>query len=415
MSDGRGGSRACRGSALLICVLAVGCGSDDRSQAPDPFRAIDDVPVWTASLELRIGSVDDPDYALTTIRFLEVGPDGTIFTLHPQEQLIRMFNADGELIRTIGGRGAGPGEFQQALTMGWVADTLWVLDARGYRFSQFAAAGTYLGSFSVPYAVVDDPNALQPARAEGLLDDGTVHGSPPAFSSLVAEGILTHTVPVLMSRDGRVTDTLPSIPLGRNFWVIYDPNEPRRAQMSRAHPFPDGPLWWYVPRERAMIVLERWAPLDPGNAHFRLSKLTFTGDTVLTREYPFEPVAVRREEVDSVLDVVSSAIAEIAFFNATPARAREWVEATLDAPSFRPGVTDFRLARDGSIWLSLGPDGAGQDDWLVLDAAGEPVARVALPSSVRPLAIDRPLVWGAETDDLDVPYVVRYRIDREAP
>jgi hypothetical protein len=34
---------------------------------------------------------------------------------------------------------------------------------------------------------------------------------------------------------------------------------------------------------------------------------------------------------------------------------------------------------------------------------------------MRPLATDRPLVSGTETDDFDVPYVVRYRIDREAP
>jgi hypothetical protein len=39
--------------------------------------------MWTAELQVRIGSVDDPDYSLTWFRRMEVGPDGRMYTLHP--------------------------------------------------------------------------------------------------------------------------------------------------------------------------------------------------------------------------------------------------------------------------------------------------------------------------------------------
>ena len=59
------------------------------------------MPEWSAELELRIGSVDDPEYSLTRLRSLDVAPDGTIYTLHPMEQVVRRFDADGSLLGLI--------------------------------------------------------------------------------------------------------------------------------------------------------------------------------------------------------------------------------------------------------------------------------------------------------------------------
>ena len=116
------------------CVPGEGGGSVNDPASPRWLRA-GDMPEWSAELELRIGSLDDPNYSLTYMRSLEVAADGTMYTLHTQEQVVRMFAADGSFKALIGGRGSGPGEFENAAVMGWVADTLWVLDFRGYRFS----------------------------------------------------------------------------------------------------------------------------------------------------------------------------------------------------------------------------------------------------------------------------------------
>ena len=386
-----------------------GRGADDDPAAPRWLRA-GDVPEWSAELELRIGSLDDPEYSLTYMRSLEVAPDGTMYTLHTQEQVVRMFAADGSFKGLIGGRGSGPGEFENVATMGWVADTLWVLDFANYRFSQFTQGGEFIGSFSVPYRSTQGLDAVRPPRASGLLFDGTVHGAPSTPSSQVADGTLTHRVPMLMTREGRVTDTLPSVPFGRNQWAISDPDDPGRGGLYGRQPFGDGPLSWFVPRERAVIILDRTAPSSRDEASLRVSKLTFLGDTVFSRIYRFEPVPVRSEEVDSVLDERASMMAERGIFGVTQARGREWAALTLYQPAFRTGVTSMVLGRDGSIWLSRGPDGAGQDDWVVLDSAGEPIGHLKLPTGLQIFVVDPPLLWASERDELDVPYVVRFRI-----
>jgi hypothetical protein len=405
---------------VLLAIGALGCapGGDDASpatyagyEAGSP-RLVEwsTAPEWSAEQELRIGSVDDSLYALTDVRFMEVGPDGTMYTLHPSERVIRIFDASGTLLSVLGGQGDGPGEFQSPGAMGMFADTLWVLDFRGYRFSFFSLAGTYLSSLTVPYASIQDPYTIQPPRAYGILFDGTVYGEPPAFSSMVADGTLTHRLIMPMTRDGQVTDTLPPIAFGRNQWAISEPDG--SGGFYRAQPFPDGPMSSLASDERALFIVDRGAPTAPTDATFRVSKLSFEGDTLFSTVVDFDPVPVEAAEVDSILDSVGSFMAERGIFGVTAAQARALAEATLYRPAFKAGAINFRLAKNGDVWLGGGRNVSGLEEWLVLDRNGAPVGRLPLPGGVRPLVVDPPLLWGVEVDEFDVPYVVRYRMTR---
>lgn len=393
--------------ALAACLVIVAC------RGPEFGAPNDSVPTWTAVPDLRVGSVDDPDYALTYFRAMEVGPDGTMYTVHPQEQVIRVFDPDGSLRRLIGGRGDGPGEFQNVAAIGWVADTLWVLDYNGYRFSQFDAAGDLLGTFTVPFEMDGAGTGAQPPRARELLWDGTLMGGPPAFSRQIASGELTHDLPMLMTRDGIVTDTLLPIPFGRNLWAISDPDAPQRGGMYRPQPFADGPLWGVAPQERALIVVDRETAMAPEAAEFTVSRISFEGDTLLRQSYPYVPVPTRDEAVDSILDELAGLFGERGFLGATPATSREWAELSLYRPAFRPPVEGLVIAEDGSVWLNRG---AATDRrsvlWSVLNRDGEEIGRVALPPGLDVLRISPPLLWASERDAFDVPYLVRFRIDR---
>jgi len=394
-----------RRSLLAASLAPVACGMP--GDAPDEK----DVAEWTATQDLRIGSVDDPDYSLTFFRTMEVGPDGTMYTVHPQEQLVRVFAPDGTLRTTIGGRGDGPGEFQNVVTIGWVADTLWILDANGYRFSQFTADGEFLGSFSVPFVMGSDPRAIQPPRANGMLSDGTIHGSPPAFSGQVADGTLTHHVPMLMTREGAVTDTLPGIPFGRNQWAVSNPDAPQRGGLYMRQPFADGPLWDFSPSEAALVVLTRTAASSRDEAVFVISKVSFDGDTLFSHGYRYVPVPTRREVADSILDDVRERLGERGLFGATAAQLRAWAALSLYQPPFEPPVRVMVLARDGTIWLDRGAgEKDGMNRWLVLDADGRPLAGLDLPAKLTVLKVVPPYVLASENDESDVPYLVRFRV-----
>jgi hypothetical protein len=388
---------------LLFVVLLPACGGTGTTTAVT-------IPEWSAVPQLKVGSVDDPEYSLTIFRSMVVTDDGTMYTLHPMEQIVRIFAPEGSAKGRFGGKGDGPGEFQSGFAMGQVADTLWVMDLRAYRFSQFSPEGALLGTFTVPFATIEDRFAAQPARAMGMLFDGTVHGAPPAFSSQVASGTLTHHVPMLMTRGGEVTDTLPAIAFGNNQWAVSDPSAPERGGMYMPQPWPDGPLWSYAANERALVVLDRSAPTDSATAGFTVTKLSFGGDTLFTRRYAARTMPLTGAMADSVLSAFEKRMGERNFLGQTAAGLRKWAEGTLYRPAFMPPVSHLVAGRDGTIWVGLTPDGSGEDRWVVLSPEGEAIGRIGLPSGTTVLVADREHVWGSQTDEFDVPYLVRFGV-----
>jgi hypothetical protein len=274
-----------------------------------------------------VGSIDDPDYSLTWFRSLAVGEDGRIYTAHGQEQIVRVFEPDGTLFKVLGGRGEGPGEFQNLGPIGWVGDTLWALDYSLYRFNLFSPGGEFYYFFSVPFSSREDDTQPHPPRAAGLLFDGTVHGAPPAFSHEVEDGTITHHQLLLMTREGEVTESVASIPFGNNTWAVYDPDDRMSGMMFSPQPFGDGPLWEFSPIERALAVLYREAPSFVEDARFTFIKRTLTGDTVFALEYPYQSIPLPREEIDSILDFNVAEWEELGFMRGTTeARLREWAE-----------------------------------------------------------------------------------------
>lgn len=368
------------------------------------------IPDWDAELDLRIGSVDDPAYSLTWFRTMTVGSDGAMYTLHPQEQVVRKFSRDGAFIRFIGGRGEGPGEFQNVFTLGWVADTLWVLDGSGYRFNQFNPDGALLGSFSVPFQFAEDRTSAGPPRAAGLLLDGTLHGGSAVPSRLAADGTVTSRDRVLMTRHGEVTQMLPAVGLRNSTWAIRDPDSPDQWGMYTMQPFADGPLSDYVPGERAVIYLEREAPETADDAGFHVLKLSFEGDTIWAKSLSFDPDPVSEAEVDSLIGEMAGWLGQRGMPGIAVGQARQWAAAGFYRPDFRPGISAMVMGRDGSIWLSETGGRGDTVSWLILDREGETVARVPLPEDLTPMVADLEYVWGSERDELDVPYLARYRI-----
>ena len=81
-------------------------------------------------------------------------------------------------------------------------------------------------------------------------------------------------------------------------------------------------------------------------------------------------------------------------------------------PSHYPAVTHMVLSGNGEIWLRERPVG-GDASWLVLDREGEPRWRTTLPAGVTVLVADGDQVWGTERDEMDVPYLLRFRVNRD--
>ena len=81
------------------------------------------VPRLTLTETLRLDS-DAEDFSVVSTAFM--GPRGVITVVLMMDHQVRLYDAAGKRIASVGRKGAGPGEFERPLRYGWTADTLWV-------------------------------------------------------------------------------------------------------------------------------------------------------------------------------------------------------------------------------------------------------------------------------------------------
>jgi hypothetical protein len=91
-------------------------------------------------------------------------------------------------------------------------------------------------------------------------------------------------------------------------------------------------------------------------------------------------------------------------------REREWARSTLHIPRFRTPVAEMVVARDKGVWLRMNQPDSILSTWYFLDAEGKPQGYVSLPRGFSALQGDRRTLWGLATDQLDVPYLVKYTL-----
>ena len=125
--------------ALLVLAPLLASGTTAYAQ----FPTLHAVP------EMRI---DGYEMDLVPITGIATGPGGEIAVVQQQDYSVRVFDARGQPLRTVGGQGDGPGEFRRPTSVGWFGDTLWAVDGALRRLTLFAADG-YAGTFTPPMKV----------------------------------------------------------------------------------------------------------------------------------------------------------------------------------------------------------------------------------------------------------------------
>lgn len=387
--------------ALVPIALLVACADGP------PDDGILNAQRLELEVELRIGSINDPDEAFTYFEALEVAPDGRIYTMHEPELLIRIHSPGGQLLGTIGGEGEGPGEFSNLGRMGLTGDTLWVLDYGNYRFNFFNYSGELLGSMRVPVDLGGSPGR-RPPRPRGLLADGSIFASPPAFSSEVAAGKMTTQVLVRMTASGEISDTIARYSLLDRSLII---TTEEGFGFTTSQPFGDSDIIQISGYQPLIFRLERSAATEFASDSFRVTKRTIEGDTVFSRTYRYTAIPIDPAHVDSILQAIGQRFETIRFASApTPELAMRLAREAMYLPAYHPPVTELVLGRDGTVWLQREDTGGETVDWLALDPNGDLIGVVAVPARFRVLAADRQHLWGMARDELDVPYIVRYGV-----
>ena len=398
------------GWVLPLLIGIAGCGRGEPGAETD--RDLFGSEVRTLSgPDLRIGSLDDPELAFTAISQLATLDDGRILSFHSQEQLIRRWSADGQPDGTIGGKGDGPGEFNSVRQFGVFGDTIWTMDSNGFRASYFDAAGTLLGTVSVPTSLGErgmEPSELPP-RPSRPFRGGDFYANQLAISHSIAQGDLTSVdhvrmndageqVGVLWQQEYRPTDILALL---RDNGGIFGPQ-----------PFADSPR--VAIDDLGLTILDRRTPESAESAEVRVTRIDALGDTVFQTRLPYTPSPLLPSQVDSAVSAATESMFSFVS-RSQEGLTRATLESDLREATFTPRFVPWAVfpltTLEGDTWIQLrSSTRPGFVEWRILDAAGNPSATAFTPEGLRVLEIGGDSVYGIEQDEFDVDYIVRYRV-----
>jgi hypothetical protein len=398
------------GPVLVLLAVAFLASCSSPQDAGAPFHP----DLWTVEgPTLRIGSVDDPDYAFQSVQSLAMGPAGILHSLHRGETAIRRWDIHGRPMSTIGRQGEGPGEFRSPSGIGFFGDSLWVMDRQAYRISYFGPDGAFLGTVTPRVDLSPDPENPRAAvpRPFRPLRDGTLYAVAPAWSDAIARGQLSETRHALLDQEGET--------LGTVWMQDYRPTDVLALLREDGgtfgrQPFGDGSLW-AISQDQQLMVLDRRVPRRGQRAAIRLTTISMTGDTLFSKELEYAPEPLPRERIDSASRAQARDMLQF-LQRMDPGMTLAALETDLRgatySPDYLPAVRGMLLGTDGSIWLQRFSPREDGNLWWVLGADGAPLAMAVTPVEIRIVLATADALWGVETDELDVEYIVRYEIVR---
>jgi hypothetical protein len=349
---------------------------------------------WRAVETARIGSADaaEPAYVFGEVVDATTDPLGRVWVLDRQAKELRVFDAAGRHLRTVGREGAGPGEFRNPIGLSWDAQArLWVVDTGNQRYEVFDTAGRHVHSYRRSIEGWGLPWGGGFDRKGSFLYEPTYYTDPASRESRHA--YVRHR---LQDQELAATDTFP---LPDHVAASYEVRFAGGSSFMRVPYTPE--LLWHFDGEQGL-----WMGMSD---RYRLYRRALAGDTVRVVERAHRPLAVSTAERDSVVASLEEASRPGPNMGGRVSGPLDYGRIPAVKPAFRGVVVDDR----GYLWVAATAADAGRGGrWDVFDAEGRYLGPVAMELDVFPLPrIRGSTVVGVRRDELDVPQVVVYRLE----
>lgn len=398
---GRGVALAALASMLLA---AAGC----REQAPmerapsvfvdsagirivtsDPFSsaaycALGEEPVFS------VGTVEgDEPYMFGRIQDVARLSDGTVAVVDGSSREVRVFDEAGVHLRSIGGRGEGPGEFRNPWLF-WVlpGDTLWVSrDYLPWQFNVYSSDGAYLRM------VEPAPFGVHSFVRGGVLDNGASVNVSQVAPATDDSRIPFRWITMAHGRDGILIDTIARLPGVRLFPSTESSNynviplfEASALVAARgttvAMTDAREPEVRVMDESFRMHRFVRW--LEPGREVTAAHTRAFREDYMAER-------GGRTSEDWSVGD-------EVLVTEERPVAERF------------PTASDLMVGRDGRLWVERFTRPREQKSWMAFDHGGDFLCHLTNPADLTIHEFGSDHVLGVQRDQLDVERVMMYEL-----
>ena len=353
-------------------------------------------------------------YDLSVVTGINLGPDGKLYVLQPQDFSLLAVGDDGVGLR-IGRRGEGPGEFQGPAGFGWVGDSLWVADARAGRVAVFGPDGEHLDTRVIPVHLHD-------SYAVGSVGALSSTGHILVTTRVMAVGPVGEddgTLPILrVNVNGNATDTVASARL-HNFSMTMLADPERGLAVTGRQPFRDNDLLAIrrTVDEPVIYVIDRSGngPRADGMGRVRVRKITETGRFLAEEEVPVPAIRIEDSDVDLVIERLVGGMSTSFGGGAGRARTmRRRVREALYSPEYWPGVDRAVIDDEGRRWLRRwGTEGPGER-WILLDGDAKILANVAMPADFEFHTAKGGRIWGVQLDDFDLPTITELALRESA-
>lgn len=382
---------------------------------------------WKLEEQVRIGSLDGSD-ALNEVRSLGVAPNGEIYITQFLRGDITVFSPEGDLLRTLGRSGQGPGEFERAPSrVTWHGGALWVSDQ--FRLQSFDAEGRpdAFIRFQVPF-----PEESARYTPDLPLADGTLWGNRWLVPTLGRRPFGAGTEAISFRRfssTGEVLGTIATVDV-----------RGRYVQVSDRPSYQEHPLWAWLPgsfhddaqlnlsEDRSSMVLPSRFDVEGDATSFEVFKVDLHGDTIVRWSVPYAPVEVTPADRDWLRGQFAAYHAGDFFEGltgyrqpnpATKEKEREFVAEHFWMPDFYPPAREIIAGADGTVfvlrelrlptradrWEVFGPRGAFLGQFTVTEGRS---SRLPWSPRMRILRASRDEIWATTVDEYDVPYVHRF-------
>lgn len=347
---------------------------------------------WTVAPAptVRIGEVDaEEHYMFSQVQSAVRLSDGRMVVANGASNELRVYDAKGKHVRTIGRAGSGPGEFQ-TLRAVWLlpADTIMAMDARNGRLTLFGPTLQLIRTETLPTI----PGAIARLANGSYL---ATQGLAPPEKRNDFRGQIDFEGLVLRKAAGNTAyDTIV-----------------RGVKAGQSFVQPVGNAWRQVP-----YPFGRSAQIGVGRNRF------YYGSTHGTEVGVYDENGKRIGTVNIRGSSRELTSADIAKWVQNDLEKRRTAQSKLDAENdFKqipnnkrtPEFASLKVDDAGNLWVrQYGPPWEPSPNWDVYSEAGRPLARVRMPGRFEPMQIGRDFVLGVSKDEFDVERIELYALRR---
>ncbi len=400
-------------AGLCALSLLTACGGDARPGGEEWGGSVSDSAgvmivtnpeeglwdgeaAWTVVEEYRVGGMAaETEAQFGAVVGLDLDAAGNVYVADQQASMVRVFSPEGSFIRTIGSPGQGPGEIGAALAAVFVVgDEVWAADVANQRVNRYSLEGEVHASIPLDFT----------------------QGAPFRWDEIAGDRVLVQTRNIAALGTGQaaggdpivffgeeIGDTLIVLPEGMSMTIV--------GGVPQFRFFEAEPVWDASNDGRLTSAVNSGYRVEIRGADGTLER-------VVTR--PFVPRPVQESDQQVMLDGIRQLLSD----QGAPPQAVELIMGQATFADHYPAFAQVLAGPAETLWMQrlvtpqdMAETGTfdlqnfGSDDWDVFDAEGRYLGVMSMPDRFTPLRVTDDAFWGVQRDELDVPSVVRYRLN----